>query len=92
MPERVPAEVFSPGEFLRDELDARGWTPREFAERIGCPPKLADEILAGKQGITPRTAQEIGAALGTSPELWLKLETGRTRALLRDSRLDTESD
>ncbi len=25
-----PAEVFSPGEFLRDELEARGWTQGDF--------------------------------------------------------------
>ncbi|HEV7589229.1 MAG TPA: transcriptional regulator [Longimicrobium sp.] len=76
MAERVPAEVFPPGEFLRDELDARGWTQTEFAEILGRPVRLVNEILVGKRGITPQTAQEIGAALGTSPELWLNLETG----------------
>ena len=29
------AEVFSPGEHLREELEARGWTQEEFAEIIG---------------------------------------------------------
>jgi HTH-type transcriptional regulator/antitoxin HigA len=76
MAERVPAEVFPPGDFLRDELDARGWTQTEFAEILGRPVRLVNEILVGKRGITPQTAQEIGAALGTSPELWLNLETG----------------
>jgi HTH-type transcriptional regulator/antitoxin HigA len=76
MTERVPAEVFPPGEFLRDELDARGWTQTEFAEILGRPVRLVNEILVGKRGITPQTAQEIAAALGTSPELWLNLETG----------------
>jgi HTH-type transcriptional regulator/antitoxin HigA len=75
MAERVPAEVFLPGEFLRDELDARGWTQTEFAEILGRPVRLVNEILVGKRGITPQTALEIGAALGTGPELWLNLET-----------------
>jgi HTH-type transcriptional regulator / antitoxin HigA len=75
MAERVPAEVFPPGEFLRDELDARGWTQTEFAEILGRPVRLVNEILVGKRGITPQTAQEIAAALDTSPELWLNLET-----------------
>jgi len=75
MAERVAAEVFPPGEFLRDELDARGWTQTEFAEILGRPVRLVNEILAGKRGITPQTAQEIAAALGTTPELWLNLET-----------------
>jgi HTH-type transcriptional regulator/antitoxin HigA len=76
MAERVPAEVFPPGEFLRDELDARGWTQTEFAEILGRPVRLVNEILAGKRGITAQTAQEIAAALDTTPELWLNLETG----------------
>jgi len=76
MAERVPAEMFPPGELLRDELDARGWTQTEFAEILGRPVRLVNEILVGKRGITPQTAQEIGAALGTTPELWLNLEMG----------------
>jgi len=27
----TPAEVFPPGEYLRDELEERGWTVTEFA-------------------------------------------------------------
>ena len=74
MADRVPAEVFPPGEFLRDELEARGWSQVEFAEIIGRPPRLINEILAGKRSISPATAREIGAALGTSAIFWLNLE------------------
>lgn len=70
----VPAEVFAPGEYLKDELDARGWTQQEFAEIIGRSSKLVNEIIAGKTSITPGTASEIGAALGTGAMLWLNLE------------------
>jgi HTH-type transcriptional regulator/antitoxin HigA len=70
----VPAEVFSPGEYLKDELEARGWTQKEFAEIIGRSSKLVNEIIAGKTSITPSTAVEIGAALGTGPMVWLNLE------------------
>ena len=31
MKERKPAEVFPPGEFLREELEARGWTQGDLA-------------------------------------------------------------
>jgi HTH-type transcriptional regulator/antitoxin HigA len=89
MLERTPAEVFPPGEFLRDELDARGWTPRKFAKMLGRPLQLVDEILAGQHPIEPQIAAEIGAALGTSPDIWLNLETGRARPVLPDSRVST---
>lgn len=76
MTERIPAEVFPPGEFLADELEARGWTQVEFAEIIQRPNQLVNEIIAGKRSITPETAREISAALGTSPQYWLNLEMG----------------
>ena len=75
MAERIPAEVFPPGEFLRDELEARNWTQTEFAEIIHRPVRLVNEIIAGKRGITPETARAFSAALGTSPQFWLNLET-----------------
>lgn len=75
MTELVPAEAFSPGEILQDELEARKWTQIEFAEIIGRSPKFVNEIIKGEKSITTRTAREIAAALGTSPLLWLNLES-----------------
>ncbi len=72
---RIPAEVFPPGEFLDDELAARGWTQTEFAEIIGRPTRVVNEVIAGRRRITPETARDIAAALGTSAELWMNLES-----------------
>jgi HTH-type transcriptional regulator/antitoxin HigA len=69
------AEVFQPGEILLDELNERGWTQIEFAEIIDRPYQLVNQIINGKKSITPETAKEFGAALGTSAELWMNLET-----------------
>ncbi|WP_142847255.1 transcriptional regulator [Telmatospirillum sp. J64-1] len=75
MSDRQPAEVFPPGEFLRDELEVRGWTQIEFAQIIGRPPRLVSEIMSGKRSVTPETAKEFAAALGTSAQYWMNLET-----------------
>ncbi|MGH7514151.1 MAG: HigA family addiction module antitoxin [Gemmatimonadales bacterium] len=75
MSDLTPAEVFHPGEFLRDELEARGWTQTEFAEIIGRSPRVVNEIIAGKRGISPGTAKTIAAAFGTSPQFWMNLDT-----------------
>jgi HTH-type transcriptional regulator/antitoxin HigA len=72
---RIPAEVFPPGEFLKDELEARNWAQIEFAEIIGKDTRLVYEIINGKRAITPETAIIFGEALGTSPELWMNLES-----------------
>ena len=73
--QHTPAEAFPPGEYLRDELDERGWTVAQFAEMIGQPVQALSEILDAKTEITAETAVSISEALGTSAELWLNLET-----------------
>lgn len=74
MNERIPAEVFSPGEYLNDELEARGWSQAEFADIIGRPAPVVSQIIRGKRAITPEIAKELSAALGTSAEVWMNLE------------------
>lgn len=68
------AELFPAGEHLSDELDARGWSQIDFAEVLGRPPQFVSEIISGKREITRESAAQIGAALSTSPELWLNLQ------------------
>lgn len=75
MNERIPAEVFPPGEYLADELEARNWTQSEFSEIIRRPVKVVNEIISGKKAITTDTARELAAAIGTSPQYWLNLQT-----------------
>jgi HTH-type transcriptional regulator/antitoxin HigA len=69
------AEAFHPGEFLRDELDARGWTQSDLARIVARPLQAINEIVLGKKRITAETAKAIGVALGTGPELWVNLQT-----------------
>ncbi len=69
-----PAEVFPPGDYIRDELTARNWTQADFARIIGRPLQAVNEIINGKKRITVETAKEVGAAFGTGPEVWLNLQ------------------
>jgi HTH-type transcriptional regulator / antitoxin HigA len=75
MSDNLPAEVHPPGEFLKEELEARGWSQVDLGEILGRPPRVVNEIIAGKRAITPETARGLADALGTSPELWLNLES-----------------
>jgi HTH-type transcriptional regulator/antitoxin HigA len=45
------------------------------AEILGRPPRVVNEIIAGKRGISPETAMELSEALGTSAQFWMNLET-----------------
>lgn len=76
-----------PGEILKEELEARGWTQVEFADILGMSPRLVSEIISARRMITPATAKAIGAALGTSGQVWLNLESAYQ--LSRTNRDDT---
>ena len=69
------AEIFPPGEYLKDELEARGWTQSQFARIIGRPIQVVNAIIKSKKSITAPTAAAIAAAFGTSAELWMNLES-----------------
>ncbi len=82
-----PPHAFPPGEYLRDELEERGWTVTEFSEIIGRPIQAVSGILNAKKEITAETAMAISAALGTTPEVWLNLQT-RYRLYLQRTAVD----
>ena len=68
-------EVLSPGEFIREELEARDWTQTDLADIMGRPVESINRIVGGKLAVTPETARGLAAAFGTSAELWLNLES-----------------
>jgi HTH-type transcriptional regulator/antitoxin HigA len=75
MTERIPAEVFPPGDLVREELEARGWTQTDLAEILGRPLRVVNEILSGRKAITPETAQGLGEAFGVGAQFWLNMES-----------------
>lgn len=81
---RRPAEVFSPGEYIRDELDARGWTQADLAEILNRDVAGVSQVLTGKRRITPETATGLAHAFGTSAEVWLNLDARFRLATTRD--------
>lgn len=75
MTERRIAEAFPPGDFIKEELEARGWSQAKLADIIGCPPKEIGDLVSGKRSVSAEIAKELGAALGTSAEYWMNLES-----------------
>lgn len=72
---RRSAEVFHPGEFIREELEARNWSQVELAEIIGRKPNVVSELIMGKRSVTPEMAKALGDAFGTSAQYWMNLES-----------------
>ncbi len=80
---KTPAEVFPPGDFLKEELEERGWTQTDLADILGRPNRLVSEIVNGRRGITPETALGLADAFGTSAEYWMYLEASYQLARVR---------
>lgn len=71
---RVPAEVFPPGDYIREELEERGWNQVEFAEILGVSASTVSDLILGKRTVTPDNAKALEAALGPPAEYWLNLD------------------
>lgn len=63
-----------PGNYLRDELEARGWSQRDLAFVIGVPEQGLNPIITGKRGISPEMAKLLGDAFDQAPEYWMNLQ------------------
>ena len=66
-----------PGEMLAEEfLKPLKISQTAFAEHLGWTHAKVNEIVRCKRGITPESALALSDALGTSPDLWLNLQSG----------------
>ena len=74
MNEFLPDNAVAPGEILEHELEIRGMTQKELANRTGLTPKHLISILNAKSSITPETAIKFERALGMPADYWLNLE------------------
>jgi plasmid maintenance system antidote protein VapI len=69
-----PAEAFRVGEYIRDELNARGWGYGGLAERTGLSHARIGDIIKGRRSMLVKEAEAIARAFGTSPDVWLSLQ------------------
>lgn len=65
-----------PGEVLREWIPA-DLTVTAAAEQLGVSRVMLSKILNGKSGITAEMALRLSVWLGTSPEVWLEMQTAR---------------
>lgn len=61
-----------PGEILREWLGDMSVT--EAAQRLGIARVTLSRVLNGSSGISADMALRLQAALGTSPEMWMRLQ------------------
>ncbi|MCC5869232.1 MAG: HigA family addiction module antidote protein [Gammaproteobacteria bacterium] len=73
---KQPPNPFHPGEILLEEfLEPAGTSQAAFSRTIGWTKSRLNELIKGKRGITADAALDLAAVLGTSPRLWMNLQT-----------------
>jgi HTH-type transcriptional regulator/antitoxin HigA len=71
-----PDIAIPPGEYLAEEIEARGMSQKELARRMGRPLNTINEIVNGKKAITAETALQLEEVMPEiSARFWLNLET-----------------
>lgn len=68
-----------PGAVLQDTIlrDDGGLTVTEFAERLGVSRVALSRVVNGRAGVSAELAIRLGQALGTSAEVWMRLQVAR---------------
>lgn len=71
----VPAYAIHPAETIRDEMEARGETQKELAEKMGVSKRYINELLNCKKDITPTIAIKLESVWGIPAEFWVRMQT-----------------
>lgn len=71
-----------PGEVLREWIP-EGMTITTAAEQLGISRVMLSKILNSKAGVTADMALRLSSWLGTSPEVWIDMQTARDLWLAR---------
>lgn len=66
-----PATPHKPRTLLAHELEQRGWTVRNLAERMDVPTSEVLALVKGNSRVTSELAQRLAQAFATSVEFWL---------------------
>lgn len=67
-------ETPHPGEFIREEMEARGLGNRDLAYILGVPEQAISMIVSGKRGVSPEMAKAMGAAFDVHADLFANLQ------------------
>lgn len=63
-----------PGAAIKEQLDDRGMTQKEFARQMGISEEHISKLINGEVHLTPEMAEKLEMVLGVSASFWNKLE------------------
>ncbi|MDR3367235.1 MAG: HigA family addiction module antidote protein [Prevotellaceae bacterium] len=79
---------YHPGELLKDELECRQLSQREFAKQIGLPYATFNEILNGQRPVTADVALYVEDVLGVPAYMLVGMQTDYDLTAQEDSKVN----
>ena len=67
-------EVPRPGEFIQEELDARGWSQRDLAYILNRDEPALNKLIKGRYGISPDMAMALARAFDVDDDFFANLQ------------------
>lgn len=64
-----------PGDFIRQKMEAKGWTQSDLAYAVGTKPAAINQILNNKRAISLNMSKALGAALGCEAAVIAEMQT-----------------
>lgn len=80
--------IMHPGQYIEEELQARGWKQRDLAFILKVPEQAVNMILSGKRGISADMAKALGAAFDVDPRFFTNLQSDYDLAKAREPHPD----
>ena len=70
----LPGDIFHPGEYIKDELDARSMSQIELAGKMNMSKSEINLLIHGHRNINPNIAVALENVLGIDAEFWMTLQ------------------
>lgn len=72
---RAGVTMTSPGDFIREKMEAKQWTQSDLAYALGTKPAAINQILNNKRAISLNMAKSLAAALGCDAKAIAETQT-----------------
>lgn len=74
--------AFHPGYYIADIIEEMDISHAEFAARMGTTAKTLSQLLSGQANISNDLAKKLSVMMGTSAEIWLRLQSTYDQKLI----------
>ena len=74
--------AFHPGYYIADIIEDMEISQAEFATRMGTTVKTLSKLINGQVNISNDLAKKLSVMMGTSPKVWLNLQSAYNQKLV----------